>query len=42
MTQNYQNNFGKSKSAMENQRLHGKLWEYVVLTIQTVSAAIYV
>ena len=42
MTQTYQNNFGKSKSAMENQRLHGKLCQYVVLTIQTVSAAIYV
>ena len=27
---------------MEHQKLHGKLSEYVVLTIQTVSAAFYV
>ena len=40
--QNYQNNFGKSKSAMEHQKLHGKLSEYVPLTTQTVSAAFYV
>ena len=39
MILNYQKNFGKSKSAMEHQKLHGKLSEYVVLAIQTVSAA---
>ena len=38
MIRNYQNSFGKSKSAMEHQNLS----EYVVLTIQTVSAAFYV
>ena len=38
----YPNDFGKSKSAMEYQKLHGKLSEYIVLTIQTVSAALYV
>ena len=32
---NYQKNFGKSKSA--TQKLHGKLLEYVVVTIQIVS-----
>ena len=36
---NYQKSFGKSKSAMEHQKLHGKLSEYAVLTFQTVSAA---
>ena len=41
MIRNYQNNFGKLKSAMEHQKLHGKLSEYVVLTIQAVSAAFY-
>ena len=39
---NYLKNFGKSKSAMEHQKLHGKLSEYAVLTIQTVNAAFYV
>ena len=39
MIQNYQKNFVKSKSAIECQILHGKLSKYVVLTIQTVSAA---
>ena len=42
MIQNYQENFGKSKSTLEQQKLHGKLSEYAVLTIQTVSAAFYV
>ena len=42
MIQNYQNNFGKSKSVMEHQKLHGKLSKYVVLTIQAVCAAFYV
>ena len=42
MTQNYQKNFGKSKSAVEHQKLHGRLSEFVVLTIQTVSAGFYV
>ena len=42
MTRNYQKNFGKSKSAMEHQKSYGTLSEYVVLTIQTVSAAFYV
>ena len=42
MMQNYQKNLGKSKSAMEHQKLHGKLSEYVPLTTQTVSAAFYV
>ena len=41
MIPNYQNKSGKSKSAMEHQKLHGKLSEYVVLTIQTVSAVFY-
>ena len=41
-TRNYQKNFGKSKSAVEHQKSHGRLSEYVVLTIQTVSAAFYV
>ena len=39
---NFQNNFWKSKSAMEHQKLHGRLSEYVVLTIQTISAAFYI
>ena len=34
-------NIGKSKSAMEHKKLRGKLSEYVVLTIQTVSAVFY-
>ena len=42
MIRNYQKNFGKSKSAMEHQKLHGKLSEYVPLTTQMVSAAFYV
>ena len=42
MIGNYQKNFGKSKSAMEHQKLHGKLTKYIVLIIQTVSAAFYV
>ena len=41
MIWNYQKNFGKSKGAMEHQKLHGKLSEYVPLTIQTVSPAFY-
>ena len=39
MKQNYQKNFGKSKSAIEYQKSYGTLSEYVVLTIQTVSGA---
>ena len=42
MIPNYQKIFGKSKSAMEHQKLHGKLPEYVAFTIQTVNAAFYV
>ena len=42
MIQSYQKNFGKSKSAMEHQKLHGKLSEFVVLAIQKVRAAFYV
>ena len=42
MILNYQKNFGKSKSAMEHQKLHGKLSEYVALTIHTVRADFYV
>ena len=42
MTRNYQKNFRKSKSAMEHQKSHGELSQYVVLTIQTVSATFYV
>ena len=42
MIRNYQKKFGKSKSAMEHQKLHGKLSENVPLTTQTVSAAFYV
>ena len=41
-TRNYQKNFGKLKSAVEHQKPHGRLSEYVVLTIETVSAAFYV
>ena len=41
-TRNYQKNFGKLESAVEDQKLHGRLSEYVVLTIQTVSAAFFV
>ena len=37
MIRNYQKNLGKSKSAMEHRKLHGKLSEYVPLTNQTVS-----
>ena len=33
MTRNYQKNFGKSNSAIEHQKLHGRLSEYVVLAI---------
>ena len=36
MIRNYQKNFEKSKSAMEHQKLYGKLSEYVLLTTQTV------
>ena len=42
MIRNYQKNLGKSKSAMENQELHGKLSAYVVLATQTMSASFYV
>ena len=42
ITWNYQKNFEKSKSAVEHQKSHGRLSEYVVVTIQTVSAAFYV
>ena len=41
MRQNYQKNVGKLKSTVEHQKSHGRLSEYVVLTIQTVSAAFY-
>ena len=41
-TRNHQKNFGKSKSAVEHQKSHGRLSEYVVLTIQTVRAGFYV
>ena len=34
--------FEKPKSAMKHQKLHGKLSEYVVLTIQVESASFYV
>ena len=40
MRPNYQKNF--EKSGFEHKNLHGKLTEYVVLTIQTVSIAFYV
>ena len=40
MRPNYQKNF--EKSGFEHKTLHGKLTEYVVLTIQTVSIAFYV
>ena len=42
MTRNYQKNLEKSKSAMEHEKSHGKLSQYVDLTIQTVSVAFYV
>ena len=42
MIRNYQKNFEKSKSPMEHQKLQGKLSEYFVFTIQTVSSAFYV
>ena len=42
MIRNYQNNLEKSKSAVEHQKLYGKLSEYVVLIIETVSTAFYV
>ena len=42
MIQNYQKNFGKSKSIMEHQKLHGNLSEHVIPTIQTAVAAFYV
>ena len=42
MIQSYHKNFGKSKSAMEHQKLHGKLSEFVVFAIQTASTAFYV
>ena len=41
MIRNYQKNFRKLKSAMENPKLYGKSSEYAVLTIATVSAAFY-
>ena len=41
MIRNYQENFGKSKIAVEYQKLHGKLPEYAILTIQIISAAFY-
>ena len=41
-TRNYKKNFGKSKSAVEHQKSQGRLSEYLVLTIQAVSAASYV
>ena len=41
-TRSYQKNFGKSKIAVEHQKSHGRLSEYVVPTIQTVSIAFYV
>ena len=37
----YPKMFGKSKSAMEHQKIHRKLSEYVILTIQTLSTAFY-
>ena len=42
MTRNNQKNIEKSKSAMEHHKLYGKLSEYIVLTMQIVSAAFYV
>ena len=41
-TRNYQKTFGKLKIAVERQKSHGSLSEYVVLTIQSGSAAFYV
>ena len=42
MIQNYQKIFGKLKTATEQIKLHEKLSEYTVLTVQTVSNAFYV
>ena len=42
MIRNDQKNFGKSKSEMKHQKLHGKLSEYAVLAIEAVSAAFFV
>ena len=42
MIQDYQSDFGKSRIAMENQKLHEKFSEYVFLTVQTVSAAFFI
>ena len=42
MIRNCQKNFDQSKSAIEHQKLHGKLSEYAPLTTQTVSASVYV
>ena len=42
MIRNYQKNLEKSKSAVEHQKLYGKLSEYAVLIIETVSTAFYV
>ena len=41
-TMNHQKKFGKSKSAMEHQKLHEKLSENVVLANQTVNAPFYI
>ena len=45
MIQNYQNNFwsseNNSRSSIKHQKLHGKLSEHAVSTIQTVGAAFY-
>ena len=41
MMPDYPKMFGKSKSAMEHQKIHRKLSEYVILTIQTLSTAFY-
>ena len=42
MIRNYQKNLEKSKSAVEHQKLYGKLSEYAVLITETVSTAFYV
>ena len=39
MIQKYQKNLGKSKSEMKHQKICGKLSDYDVLTMETVSAA---
>ena len=39
MIENYQKSLGKSKSEMEHQKICGKLSEFDVLTMETVSAA---